>query len=290
MSGMPSISIAIVLNHDADGGGMQVALRTSGDSPSLPVRMMRHGPSDGLRISQRPMPSPGSWGLVSFPYGDPRNGIWLGSFSPNFIDAITSNSDNFDPYLDYESHFSGFWKLLDGKGNASTSYPDGSYFVQNEAGALADTFRHMVDENQKRQRIPFTTADRISEVPSPRVSRFHHASGTDMAIDATGDVTVTAANGKTITVQANGATLKLDATGVITLSSSSAVNITSQTNIGIAAPEVTANSGGISLQLLNENALSRYNGHTHPAPGGTTGVPNQQMVPGTDSTSTFKAQ
>jgi phage gp45-like len=46
--------------------------------------------------------------------------------------------------------------------------------------------------------------------------------------------------------------------------------------------------GEVLHRLMTEIAMAVYNAHTHPAPNGTTGVPNQQMTTA-DLTTAFRA-
>ena len=193
---MPLITVAQVVSHVPDNGAMNVILRTSGQSPGFPVRMGYTGPADSLRIRQRPMPVRGSWGLVAFPYGDARNGIWLCSILPNLADALTSTSagaTDTDPFIDYDSQYSGFWKLIDGQGQLAMEFPDGSSLVVGASGALPTIYRHTVGANNARSKIPFTSTDRIASPPStPFVMNLTLASGANISTDSAGNITITA--------------------------------------------------------------------------------------------------
>lgn len=55
------------------------------------------------------------------------------------------------------------------------------------------------------------------------------------------------------------------------------VNINAETSVIVKAPSIILQNLGSALKrLVMDNFLAIYNNHTHPAPGGTTGVPNQQ--------------
>ena len=72
----PWCALAQVTAQDPDNGALTVIFR-SGQLPGLPVKYGYQGPADALRISQPPLPGRGTWGLVAFPNGDIRNGIWI---------------------------------------------------------------------------------------------------------------------------------------------------------------------------------------------------------------------
>jgi hypothetical protein len=155
---------------------------------------------DALRVSQKPFPSTGTWGLVAFPHGDLRNGIWLCAYPPSFLDALTTTGDPTDPFIDYESHFSGNWSLLDGKGNFATQFADGSSLVAGAASGLPTIYRNTVDTDQNRQQVPFTQAQRVPNPPSGFFFNFKHISGTSFSIDPSGNVAVSGVAGTTLTL------------------------------------------------------------------------------------------
>lgn len=67
------------------------------------------------------------------------------------------------------------------------------------------------------------------------------------------------------------------------------VNVTAQTSVIIKAPSIILKNLGAALKrLVMDSFVSVYNNHTHPAPGGTTGVPNQQST--SDTTSIVQAE
>lgn len=172
--GIPLITVGIVQSQDPDGGGLQVLLRTGGQSPTAPVKVGYLGAADALRINQVSLPGVGSWGLIAFPYEDSRNGVWLLTLLPSQIDAIvslTSGSgpvDSRESFLEYKSHWSGFWNLLDYLGQSATSFPDGSWAVVASGAvpaALPTVYRHTL-QSGARIRTPFTAADRVKTSPT----------------------------------------------------------------------------------------------------------------------------
>lgn len=267
---MPLLSVGMVTAHAPNIHGVNVTMRTSGQALGWPVRVGLNNAADGLRISQRPLPGIGTWGIVAFPYGDERNGTWLCSILPSSIDAITTNNDKLDPFLDYESHFSGYWSLLDGLGNMSMQWPDGSYFTVASGTALPTLYRHTVDGNQAQQKTPLTHAERVSNVPNPFVMQYVSAAGTSVVVDVSGSVTVSGATNATMDLTFNGAHINVDTSGNISLNTTGVIN-----------HELNGASASDALVLVSKLVTWLAN-HTHTDPqGGVTGTPVQSITSGT---------
>lgn len=67
------------------------------------------------------------------------------------------------------------------------------------------------------------------------------------------------------------------------------VNINAVTSVIIKAPSIILKNLGSALKrLVMDSFINIYNSHTHPAPGGTTGVPNQQST--SDTTSVIQGE
>lgn len=212
----------MVIAHDPNSDSMYVMLST-GQITGFPVRRLYQGTSDGMRISKPPLPVQGSWGLVIFPSGDARNGVWLGSYPPNMVDAIPNSQD--DPFCDYHSHWSGHWNFTHGiSGYTATQFADGSYAVAASGSDLLTTYRHTVDDQQKQQRIAFTFKDRNPN-PQPTFAYTFVQSGTQFSayLTTSGSLTVTFNKGQTLTVQQSGtgAVWTIDGNGNITFSAAS---------------------------------------------------------------------
>lgn len=80
-------------------------------------------------------------------------------------------------------------------------------------------------------------------------------------------------------VHKDGAKIQITNDGNITIHSNNTVNVNAQTvNIG--------DTSGNLKKLLTETAADVFNSHTHPAPNGTTGVPNQQINSGDQTQNT----
>jgi hypothetical protein len=201
---MPLLTVGHVIAQAADGHGVHVMLK-SGESPLLPVQVGTHGPNDGLRVNQMELPGRGTWGLIAFPHGDSRNGLWICSYNCNSLDAFASGPA--DTAMRYRSHFSGHWDLLDNSGNTAEVWPDGSSLVVGNGGVVPTVHRHTVDATGARQRTVLTAAQRVAVTPAPMPRVYTHASGATMTVSTTGAVTEMSAAGQTIGVGAMGDTL-----------------------------------------------------------------------------------
>jgi hypothetical protein len=211
--------------------------------------------ADAVRVKQKPLPQIGSWGVVIFPYGDIRNGIWLGAYLPSGLDAMTatqaSGSAPTDPFIDYESTFSGHWRLLDGLGNLAEQFADGSYIVAASGTTLPTAYRHTVDASNAQQRIPFTYAERVTAPPSPFNFFFKHATGTTIEVDTSGSVAVSGVSALNIVI--GGTTLSIGNTGTATiaLAGGDKLNITQ----GGSSPS--------DFLTLVSKLIDKFNNHTH---------------------------
>lgn len=215
----PVIVMAKVTAHDPPRR-VQVTFGSTGQQPSFTVQMgLDYG--DALRVRQKPLPGIGTWGLVAFPRGDYRNGIWITSYLPSQMDALHYAGTKTDPFIDYEAHFSGYWSLLDGVGQQSNQWPDGSFFnvssgIPGAQYTLPTVYRNTVVA-QKQTRIPYTRADRIPHPPSGYGFAFVHQTGTNISVGPGGNTMVNAGPGLSITMTANGATFTMDGSGNVTI-------------------------------------------------------------------------
>lgn len=286
MLGMPLISKAQVFAHDPNGQALYVMLTSSIQVP-IKIQYGHAGPADALRISQKPMPGIGTWGVVSFPAGDIRNGIWIRSYYPSQIDAIHTTGGNAtdptDPFIDYDAHFSGHWRLLDGYGNLAEQWPDGSYFVLGSGNALPTTYRHIVSSGQQQLGVPFTFAQRVPNPPAPLQWLYQQATsgavgGTSFGLDRSGNVTVSGGPIATLTVKFGGATLTINASGQaeLDLPGTETLNITQ----GGGSPT--------DFLALVSKLVTAFNSHVHTgvqSGGSNTGTPSSSWSSSTiDST------
>lgn len=261
---IPLLCQAQVIAQDPANDQLIVMLR-SGQMPNLPVKMLHFGFADAYRISQHPMPQIGSHGIVCFPNGDVRNGLWLGTYYPNLVDATAGIAG--DATVDYQAHWSGFWRYLDKAGTYAAQWPDGSSLLVGSGAALPTVFRHVVDGNSQAQRlIPYTMADRVPHPPSPFQLNYKMANGTSVLIDKSGNITINGA-----------ANVTINASGDITLNAGQGSNIVLQ-GAGAAASDALA---------LISKLVAAFNAHIHTGVspgGGDTGPPATAWTAGTAGT------
>lgn len=231
--------------------------------------------------------------MVLFPGGDNRNGFWIGSVYAQAMDALTTDTDQF---LEYDSHWSGHYHLLDGGGNYTESFADGSFIQVGSGTTVPATSRHTVDGKQFRQVTPITQAERVPNPPKPFNITMRHISGTEAAIDPIGNTVVSGAAGASLTMKFGGTQASIDKTGNTVVSGAAGaaltvvfggatLNIDPSGNVTLTA--ATIKFGGVgepTLPLLNSLAAAVYNSHTHP--GGGAAVP-QMTAP--DATIVFTA-
>lgn len=211
--GTPS-AIGTVVSQDGDNYALNCILEgvAGGSMPgTVPVAVLTHGPRDGLRVEQHPLPTPGTRGLILFPRGDFRNAVWVGSLPGPLNDAMTGapGVEN----VHFSSRWSGWTHYQDEGGNEVIQWPDGSSLT---VGAAPAPTRHIVTEGQQRQRVPFTQAERVALKPSPFPMVLALASGVTIECTTSGSVLVTAPQGVTITAPTVAIDGALTATGNIT--------------------------------------------------------------------------
>ncbi len=280
----PTISTAQVIDVDAARGYVYISLPST-QVVGLRARMLYHGPADGLRIKQSAMPTVGTMGVVVFPYGESRNGIWMGSILHTMLDARTGDTD---PYTEYESHWSGAFEHMDGFGNYHKYFPDGTYMSFAESTALPAVTRHTVDANQKQIQTAYAASERTASAVAARPVLLNHASGTQVSIDAAGDVNVTVAAGKTATIAANGGTFLMDASGNITLTGVAMITLNAPAiELNGTITQGTGTSGTAAsfigpLTVTNDVTAGTVSVKNHVHSGVTTGSGDTAApVPGT---------
>lgn len=193
MSNFPTIGVARVQSVSASPWGIYV-MHPSLQSSGILVRPLLNGSADALRVSQKALPTVGTWGLVAWPYNDLRNGIWLGSiYTQNNTALLTSSTD-----VDYEAHPSGAWTLLDQNGNFTFSFPDGSALQVGSTGGAPALSRNVVNPDQTTTQVVYTNAQRVAATPATFPVEYTSASGTSFNIDTSGNVTVNLAVGATM--------------------------------------------------------------------------------------------
>jgi phage baseplate assembly protein gpV len=204
----PLISNARVIAVDVPQRRLTVTLPST---QVASVRMGYHGPADGLRVKHDAMPGRGTEGIVVFPAGDNRNGIWICSIYAQQMDALTTSTDQF---MEYNSHWSGHFHLLDGEGNFTESFADGSFLQVGSGTTVPATYRNVVNAQQQRTAVQLTAAQRVSNPPTPFNITLQHATGTVVSIDPSGNPSITGAAGTAITFTFGSTKMVIDANGV----------------------------------------------------------------------------
>jgi len=256
----PQLTKAQVYSVDPNKRLLYVLLPSS-QGLGIPVEMGYEGPADALRLRQTPMPTKGTWGLVAFPHGDSRNGVWLRSIYTSKENAVLPGDAN----ADYDSHWSGAWSLMTGDGQVYKSFPDGTFITLADETTLPALTRNTVDQTQTQQAVPYPQTDRLASAPPARPLHVHHSSGTDLLVDKTGNTTITIAAGASVSVSCGGTTVTISPQGGITVVLASGQS-TQFTNGGAASDMLTKATELVAL----------FNAHTHADNG--SGVPNQQIT------------
>ncbi len=286
----PHMSLAVVLAQDTTLWGVKVML-LSGQTPPFTFQVMRPGCSDSFRINQTSLPVVGTWGLVAFVNGDERTGFWMGSVDANYITAVQNIQD---PYLEFESHYSGYVSYLDQNSISFEQFADGTYILCSNSTTPPALTRTIVNQDQSLSTVSLNLSDRITNIPSPRYFILNHASGTDTEIapsgavsvqiasggtltaicggstaeiDSSGNTTFTGASGASFEALFNGATLKIDGSGIVTISTPQPVNVGGSV-INLQSPVVLGNSSGGSASSPGPIAMSAP-GMSITASGGT---------------------
>lgn len=273
MSGDLIMAQAVVIGHGEDNGSVFVQFRT-GQMPGAPVRMLYQGYADPLRVRQVPLPQRGTWGLVIFPNGDIRNGLWLGAYYPNQADALTTPATGTDPAMDYYAHWSGFWSLLDGGGNFAQQWPDGTSLTVAAATGVPTVYRHTVDDQQAQTKRAFTMAERVATTPAAFYLDLVHSTGLRVLVDVDGNLTITgnaSGHGSRLTMTFGGTTLTMN-TGV----SGAQGNV----SLALAGTDVfSITQGGAAdndFLVLVSKLITLFNNHVHSGiqvGGSNTGTP-----------------
>ncbi len=260
---------------------------TSGQIINHPVRVLRQGPADGLRGEQKSLPTRGTWGIVAFIYGDVRNGIWLGSYDAVLIDSITTSDG--EPFTEYSSHWSGAYEILTDNGEWCKSFPDGTYVLCTADNAKPATYRHIVNPDQTVSQISVSDAARTPNPPASRYYTIHTASGTEISVDPSGNLSGTVAGNLTVNVS-----------GTTTVVSSGAASVTAPSvevisSTGSAASITLGGSGQTLQELVTATFVSLFNGHNHTinnvaaGTGSITSTAPNQTMGSSELTSTVQA-
>ena len=190
MSIYPYFSKALVMSVDPHAHGVYVTL-ASGQQPALPLKVLQQDASSAS-VKHGVLPRPGTWGLVCFPGGDSRSGVWLGATYLAQQNAYTTETD---PNVEYNLHPSGAFEWMDGNGQWAKEFPDGTFITCGTTGAKPTLNRHIVNPDQTQSFENLPDATRVPNPPSPFIFTISHPSGVTIEINAgtvaiTGNVTI----------------------------------------------------------------------------------------------------
>lgn len=286
------ITNGYVIAQNADTGTLAVQLRDGQILPRVPV--LYFGACDGLRINQAPLPGKGTQGIVLLVNDSINSAVWLGALTSTLMDAIGSVSDEF---VDYVSHWSGFWRSQDSTGSTTAQWPDSTQVI---VGSAFSPTRHTVASDGTRRAIPFTQADRVASVPPGFPISILHSSGAKVTISGNGAVYILAAPSQTLEATANGSVIEIDGSGnlsasssqTVTVSGTAAVLVESATSLTLQAPHVYGTAGGTTQELATKTAWDWLTSHTHSGiqtGGGNSGPPNSVPTVGVLTTN-FEAE
>lgn len=248
---------AQVTAQDAGNRTLTILLRDGQMLSHVPV--LHYGPADGVRINQAALPGRGNVGVVALLNGDINSAVWLGAFQSALMDAVGSPTD---PFLEYQSHFSGYWSSLTSSGATTQTWPDGTQVV---VGTEFSPQRHIVSGTGQRVSVPFTQTERVPNPPGAFPVQLIHASGTEVEIDSSGNLTVSGVGTISIT---SPSTISIAATGNIT--------INSQGTIHAQAPSIYLDDGGTTQPICLQALQTWIESHVHSgvqAGGSDTGPP-----------------
>ncbi|MHB8391753.1 MAG: hypothetical protein ACYDBH_19610, partial [Acidobacteriaceae bacterium] len=141
-------------------------------------------------------------------------------------------------------------------------FPDGTSIVVSDTGLPAITYRHIVDENQVRQRVELTQAERVPVPAVPKIIKIAHPSGTTITISEVGSLSGAIVGDISLNVAGN-ATLSV--IGAVT-GTASAWNLTGNVTLtgDLLVSGTIIGSAGVSDSYGSIQAMRvTYNGHNH---------------------------
>jgi hypothetical protein len=203
------------------------------------VAVATHGPRDGQRGSFGPLPTPGTRGLIAFPRGDLRNGVWVCSLPGPLLDT-NHGSPGAGSNASHTALPSGAWRYDAEGGQSAVVYPDGTQVLVGYATPPVIT-RHTLGGNQEQLTVPFGQGQRVKAAPAPFGARVIAAGGATASLNPDGSVLVSSVGGATVLLNTDGSVTVLAAPGhFVTVSDSGA---------GAVQP-VRLASGAVSTVLM----------------------------------------
>lgn len=195
----PLLSQAWVVGYDAAKRTLFIRLPST-QGTGIPVSVGYHGPADDLRVDQKPLPRIGTMGLVAFPYGDARNGIWLQSIYAAGNSATMPNSQG-----RLRTEWTGEVEYMSDAGDYYHRFPDGSYFSLGSSTEPPTITRRVVSQDQTYQDVDAPDSERRSGDVAVKPFFFRHSSGSTIQVDTDGKTTFTLPDGGQMIFGSDGA-------------------------------------------------------------------------------------
>lgn len=258
---MDGMEMATVTAQDPNSFGVFVSLdRLGGQGPTLPVQVGTPGPRDGTVFKGKAgLPTAGTRGLVSFPRGDARNGVWICAVGAGLVDASSFASGLGG--LGYDAHYGGGWSWLGPDGTLLEATPDGS--LLRLGPTVAAPTRHVLTGNQAQQTVAFAEGQRVATPPAdPFPLSVTLASGIQVVGTPQGALTVTAAAGQVLTLVCGSTTLTLDGGSGTATIAVGAVSV----EVSGTSGDITATNGAATLRMAGSVVTVTKVGGSGPLP------------------------
>lgn len=198
MSEMPLLTHAVVTGVSSNPLLIYVRLPST-QGTGIPVSPSFFGTADDLRIQQHPLPRIGTLGLVAFPYGDARNGVWLASVYP----FVGPNAQQNDATAYYRSEWTGEVEMMSGAGDYYHRFPDGSYITLADSTSPPVITRNTVNAQQEKESVAYEDSTRRSGAVDPKPFRFRHSTGAIIDVDGSGNFKLTTPGGNVFEIGDN---------------------------------------------------------------------------------------
>lgn len=195
---LPLLTNAWVTGRDESKRELYVRLPST-QATGIPVSLGYVGPADDLRVNQHPLPRIGTQGLVAFPYGDARNGIWLMSIYGAGNAAFMPNGDG-----RLRTEWTGEVEYMSNAGDYYHRYPDGSFLTLGTSTDAPTITRRVVNSSQAYENVEAPDSVRRSGTVSSKPFQFTHSSGVKILIQGN-TLTVTLKDGSEFIIGADGA-------------------------------------------------------------------------------------
>jgi len=196
------------------------------------------GPRDAQRGDYPPLPTPGTRGLISFPRGDLRSGVWVRSIRGPLLD-VNHGIDGKGHFASSSAMPSGTCQYHSETGQFALVFPDGTEVLVGYATPPVLT-RHTLGANQAPITVPFAQSQRVKTAPSAFPLLVKSSGGASVSLPIDGSAVVTSAGNAILTLAADGHAV-LTSTGGATVT----VAVDGSVTVHAASGKlVTVSSGG----------------------------------------------